>query len=43
MQTYRCFHKRGWCMGREDHGDHHEHNHGAFDAHIWLGTKNVIS
>tara|TARA_B100002051_G_scaffold239639_1_gene243000 strand:- start:236 stop:1156 length:921 start_codon:yes stop_codon:yes gene_type:complete len=34
--------REGGVWEEEDHGDHHEHNHGAYDAHIWLGTKNVI-
>ena len=34
--------REGGVWEEEDYGDHHEHNHGAYDAHIWLGTKNVI-
>lgn len=34
--------REGGVWEEEAHGDHHEHNHGSFDAHIWLGSKNVI-
>jgi len=34
--------REGGVWEEEDHGDGHHHDHGAYDAHIWLSNKNVI-
>ena len=34
--------REGGVWEEEDHGDGHHHDHGDYDAHIWLSNKNVI-
>src|SRR5210317_1069422 len=34
--------REGGVWEEEDHGDGHYHDHGDYDAHIWLSNKNVI-
>ena len=34
--------REGGVWEEEDHGDGHHHDHGDYDAHVWLSNENVI-